>query len=147
MLVEQILPRARQRLATIDAGDSITDAAVQLTRPETDILVVCDANIAIGVISKSDIVAQAARGPLAPALTAPLATIMTRDIFSCRPSDSLLAVWAAAKPRRLQRVPILDAARRPIGIIYARDALQALLCVAENEEELLRDYIQGVGFH
>jgi CBS domain-containing protein len=46
----------------------------------------------------------------------------------------------------LQRVPIVDEGRRPIGIIYAREALQVLLSEAENQEELLRDYISGVGY-
>ncbi len=47
---------------------------------------------------------------------------------------------------RVQRVPILDEARRPLGIIYAREALQALLSESEDEDELLRDYISGVGY-
>jgi hypothetical protein len=46
----------------------------------------------------------------------------------------------------LQRVPILDEARRPLGIIYAREALQALLSESEDNEELLHDYISGVGY-
>ena len=49
------------------------------------------------------------------------------------------------RERGLQRVPILDEARRPLGIIYAREALQALLSESENENELLRDYISGSG--
>ena len=49
------------------------------------------------------------------------------------------------RERGLQRVPILDEARRPLGIIYAREALQALLSESENEDELLRDYISGSG--
>jgi CBS domain-containing protein len=50
------------------------------------------------------------------------------------------------RERGLQRVPIVDDGRRPIGIIYAREALQALLSEAENQDELLRDYISGVGY-
>jgi hypothetical protein len=41
---------------------------------------------------------------------------------------------------------MLDEARRPLGIIYAREALQALLSEAKNEEELLRDYVFGIGY-
>jgi CBS domain-containing protein len=50
------------------------------------------------------------------------------------------------RERGLQRVPVLDEGRRPLGIIYAREALQALLSEAENEEELLRDYVSGMGY-
>ncbi len=48
------------------------------------------------------------------------------------------------RERALQRVPILDEARKPLGIIHARQALPALLSEAENEGELLHYYISGV---
>jgi CBS domain containing-hemolysin-like protein len=50
------------------------------------------------------------------------------------------------RQRGLQRVPIVDDGRRPIGIIHVREALQALLSEAENQDELLRDDIAGVGY-
>jgi CBS domain-containing protein len=71
---------------------------------------------------------------------------MIRDVTYCRTHEILLDVWLAMRERELQRVPILDEARRPLGIIYAREALQALLSEVENEDELLRDYISGVGY-
>ena len=61
----------------------------------------------------------------------------------CRLSDHVIF----NSPGQLERYrPILDEARRPLGIIYAREALQALLSEAENQDELLRDYIAGVGY-
>jgi predicted transcriptional regulator len=72
--------------------------------------------------------------------------IMTRDVIYCRSHEILLDVWSLMRQRGLQRVPMLDEARRPLGIIYAREALQALLSEAKNEEELLRDYVFGIGY-
>ena len=71
---------------------------------------------------------------------------MTRDVTYCRADDVLLDVWSVMRERVVQRVPILDEARRPLDIIYAREALQALLSESEDEDELLRDYISGVGY-
>ena len=71
---------------------------------------------------------------------------MTRDVTYCRTHEVLLDVWSVMRERGLQRVPVLDKARRPLGIIYARDALQALLTESENEDELLRDYISGIRY-
>jgi hypothetical protein len=48
--------------------------------------------------------------------------------------------------RGLQRIPVLDGNRKPVGIIYARDALQCLLGEVEGEETLLRDYVMNVGY-
>jgi len=71
---------------------------------------------------------------------------MTRDVTYCRADEVLLDVWSVMGKRGLQRVPVLDKARRPLGTIYARDALRALLTESENEDELLRGYISGVGY-
>ncbi len=71
---------------------------------------------------------------------------MTRDVAYCRANELLRNVWSVMKERGLQRIPFLDDARSPIGVIYTRDALQNLLGEAENEDELLRDYIAGVGY-
>jgi predicted transcriptional regulator len=78
--------------------------------------------------------------------TARVDSIMTRDVTYCRAHEILLDVWSVMRERGLQRIPILDEAQRPLGIIYAREALQALLSESKNEDELLRDYISGVGY-
>jgi CBS domain-containing protein len=147
MLVQHILPRARDRLVAIETGASITKAAQMMARPMTDLLVVCEGDVAVGVITKSDIVAEVAKSGPGYAGVAEVTSIMTREMLSCGPFDAILDVLAALKARRLQRIPVLDDARNPLGVIYVRDALQALLCEAEAEDELLRDYIQGVGYH
>jgi hypothetical protein len=73
-------------------------------------------------------------------------TIMTRDVVSCTLNESLHGIWSVMKSRGLQRIPILDEDGRPVGIIYARDALQCLLSDVENDEALLRDYVMNVGY-
>ena len=50
------------------------------------------------------------------------------------------------KARGLQRIPIVDEATLPIGIMKARDAPQDLLGGVESEERLLRDYVIDVGY-
>jgi hypothetical protein len=51
------------------------------------------------------------------------------------------------KKRGLKNIPINDQDSGPVGVLNARDALQALLEEVENEESLLRDYVMGIGFH
>lgn len=71
---------------------------------------------------------------------------MTRDVISCRPGDVLHDIWSIMKERGLQRLPMVDQGGKPIGIVYARDALQRLLGESENDETLLRDYVMSVGY-
>src|SRR4051812_4384972 len=113
MFVEDILTRARERLAVIESGAHVADAARLLVRPHTDLIVVCDAGIAAGVVSKSDILAQVGAVDVASALAAPVSAIMTREILSCLASDHLLEVLTTTRERGLQRVPVLTETRAP----------------------------------
>ncbi len=138
MLAEQMLPKARERLATINAGAPIKEAA--------DLVVVCghDGGM-VGVLTKTDIVGQI-RLCNGGGCVARVDTIMTRDVISCRPDESLKDIWVVMKARGLQRIPMVDQGGKPIGIIYARDALQNLLGAVESDEALLRDYVMDVGY-
>jgi CBS domain-containing protein len=146
MLVEQLLSRACERLAVVDAAASIRDAARMMAEPHTDLVIVCRDRAAIGVVTKTDIVLHVSR-PSGAGLDSPVETVMTRDIATCRPCDPLADVWRMMKTRDLHRIPVLDDSRTPIGIVYARDALQCLLQEIETDDELLRDFISGVGYH
>jgi hypothetical protein len=50
------------------------------------------------------------------------------------------------KQRELKNIPIIDAESRPLGLLNARDVLQALLKNVEYEESLLIDYVAGIGY-
>ncbi len=145
MIVKTILPRALERLAVIEVGAPVKEAAALMSKPHTDLVVACDHGDMVGVLTKTDIVGQISRC-IGAGCTARVDSIMTRDVTYCRAHEVLLDVWSVMKERGLQRIPVIDAARRPLGIIYAREALQALLSESVNEDELLRDYISGVGY-
>jgi CBS domain-containing protein len=72
---------------------------------------------------------------------------MTRTVVLCRPSDLLHDVWLIMKARGLKNIPVVDEDSRPIGVLNARDALEALLKDVEYEEVLLREYVMCVGYH
>lgn len=145
MLVEHIMDRARARLVVIGARASLAEAARLMGRPHADLIVVCDGERAAGVVTKSDVVRPVALSRLDP--NAGLADLMSRDIVSCGADDRLIDVWLAMSDHGFSRVPVLDRAKRALGVVYARDALQALLSDAEHNEEALRAYVQGVGYH
>jgi len=145
MQVKEVLPRACERLAVIDAAASIRDAAHLMTEPHTNLVVVCRAGAAIGVITKKDIVDEISSSE-AFDLSAPVETVMTREVTHCLSSDPLADVWKTMKTRDIQSIPVLDENRVPVGIVYARDALQCLLQEVETDDQLVRDFISGVGY-
>ena len=50
------------------------------------------------------------------------------------------------KARGFHRIPVVDEKHNPVGIVYARDALQCLLNEVEIDDELVHEFISGVGY-
>ena len=147
MLVERALPIATMRLNTIQAGASLSDAAKLLCDTHISLLVVCSSDgVMVGVVSKTDIVRQIARSEGSCSTTS-TESVMTRDVTSCHPGDSLHDVLLKMKERGLVHVPIIDGDSKPVGVMNARDALQVLLGDVEYDVSFLRDYIMGIGYH
>lgn len=145
MFIEELLPKARERLVTI-ADDVPLIQAAKLLQAGTDLVIVCDsAGLLAGVITKTDIVAQISQCRGASCITA-AALAMTRDVVLCESKDLLHDVWARMKARGLKHVPVVDRESRPLGLLHARDILQVLLSESENEDAMLRDYVTGLGY-
>lgn len=145
MLVDRLLSEARQRLVTIAYGAPLIEVA-RLLQAGTDIVVVCDASgVLTGVVTKTDVVGQIGQCQGASCVTA-ASLVMTQDVLTCHPGDWLHDIWSTMKSRELKNIPVIDERSRPIGVLNARDALQALLKEVENEESLLRDYVMCIGY-
>ena len=145
MLVDRVLPMTRTRLVTVGYDAPMLKAA-QLLGGSLDLVVVCGPDgLLKGVITKTDIVRQIGQCHGSSCETA-ISSVMTRDVAICRPADWLHDVWSIMKERRLKNIPVADAESRPIGVLNARDALEALMLEVEQEETLLRDYVMCVGY-
>jgi CBS domain-containing protein len=145
-LVKHVLEAARKRLAVLSREASIIDAARILTNRETPLIVVCDAHgIAVGVISTSHVVDVLATAGV-DALGLNAGAIMTKPLLSCHVGENLQQVWAVLTSRTLPCAPILDDDGRAQGVLHARDVAIALLDEGSYEEQLLRNYVMGVGY-
>jgi CBS domain-containing protein len=146
ILVKHILEPARKRLAVLSEEASLFDAAQILRNRDTPLAVVCDSDgIAVGVISPSHIVNILATAGV-DAMGFNAGAIMTKPLLSCRIDEALEQVWTVMTSRTLPCAPILDEDGRAQGVLFARDVAIALLKEANYDEELLRDYVMGVGY-
>lgn len=145
--VETILPDTQENFVTISTKALLIDAARLLNGSERNLVVVCDeAGKIAGVITKTDIVNRISQCA-GQSCTRPVVTVMSRDVTFCRPEDPLCDVWSLIKQRGLKNMPVVNQDSLPLGVLNARDALQALLEDVQHEEELLRDYVMCVGYH
>jgi CBS domain-containing protein len=128
----------------IGTDATVQAAALALNEPAIGLVVVCHhGGEAAGVLSKSDLVRHLA---LSGSAGATAATLMTRRVVSCRPDDDVHAIWQAMTAQALQNMPVLGADSKPLGILDIRDAMNALLEQEEFEEQLLANYIAGIGY-
>ena len=145
--VESVLPAARARLAVLGTDARLVEAATLLTDAERNLIVIGDdAGRIAGVVTRTDIVRRIGHCT-GFSCTTEVKHVMSRKVISCRPEDWLEDVWRAFSTHRLKNIPVLDAEQTPIGILNVRDALLALLEDVQYEEQLLRDYVMGVGYH
>ena len=144
--IDNLLEKTRDRLLLIGDDRQLTEAASLLSDDTRHMVVVCDSvGVMVGVITRTDIVRQI-RHCQGCACTTACTAVMTRNVVSCESGDWLHEVLSIMKARGLQSVPVVDAERKPIGLLFARDALEMLLSEVEYEEELLRDYVMCVGY-
>jgi CBS domain-containing protein len=149
ILVQKIVPVARERLVTVKDDALLAEAGRLLDGRHINLVVVCDkGGVMAGIITRRDVVRQMSlflgQGC---ACTVPAAMAMTRDVIYCYPDDSLQDVWSIMKERKLLRIPIVTKSLRPLGVINARDLLLELLESSEHEGALLREYVMGLGYH
>lgn len=144
--IEELLPQAQDRLVTVGTGAPLTEAAQFLFEPTCRMVVVCDhAGIMMGVITRTDIIRQI-RHCQGCSCTTRCLMIMTTQVISCRPDDRLDEIWTVMKENGLHSVPVIDRGGRPLGLLSARDGLEALLASVECEKSLLSDFVMGVGY-
>lgn len=145
-LIHALLPRARERLIVISEVAPVVDAARLLTVAHTGLVVVCSPEgHTAGVVTKADVVREISTCT-GCSCTTRVSDIMTRDVISCLPGQSLSEVWAVMKEKALKQIPVVGDDLRPLGVLYANDALETLLSEVENSEVSLRDYVMGVGY-
>jgi CBS domain-containing protein len=144
MRVDGIRELTSARLVVISTDATLRTAASALSSRHIGLIIVCNnRNKAIGVVSKSDIIRHLTSVGLTET---PVVTLMSPDIVSCRPDDDLYATWQMMTTEGRQNVPVLSTDLVPLGVLDIRDALKTLLQEEKYQEQLLLNYVAGVGY-
>lgn len=144
MLIGHLKAATSPRLMMIDADATVQTAALSLAKPGIGLVIVCNGRGELaGVLSKSDLVRHLGN-PTWPA--PPVSALMSRSVVFCSPQDDLHTVWATMAERNLQNVPVVDVGAQPVGMLDIRDAMKALFEQEEMQEQMLFNYVAGVGY-
>jgi CBS domain-containing protein len=147
MTLQDILHNKGTRVMTISSDSTLDDAVQMLVQHNIGSLVVCDrpdctsADAMIGIVTERDILRACAtnRGQLT---TQTVAEVMTRDVCTSSPSDSVEDVMGLLTERRIRHLPVIDNGKL-VGMISIGDVVKAQHDSLSMENHYLRSYIHG----
>jgi CBS domain-containing protein len=142
MNVDGILRAKGANVVTIRPDASVGQLVDGLREERIGAMVVSeDGRTVLGIVSERDVVRGLAdRGPRI--LDAPVAELMTRQVFSCTPQDSVKHVMAEMTKRRIRHLPVI-AEGVLSGIVSIGDVVKNRLEEMETETNVLREAYIG----
>ncbi len=142
MNVRTILSAKGSNVETIPPSASITDAAKQLRNRNLGALIVSDSGTTVdGILSERDIIrALAIDG--AQTLDKRVDDLMTANVHTCTPDDTVANIMGTMTAKRIRHVPVVDN-NALCGMISIGDVVKIRLEEVESEAHALRDYISS----
>jgi CBS domain-containing protein len=142
MNVETILRGKGQKVATIRPDETVAAVVDRLVSQNIGALVVSANGASVdGIISERDIVhGLADRG--AGLLSLKVGDVMTRNVITCDPADTVDQLMAEMTNRRIRHFPVVEDGRL-CGIVSIGDVVKNRLDEVEYEARSLRSFIAG----
>ena len=140
MFVSDILAEKGGLVYTVTPGTTLSQVSRQLsTRRIGAVLIVDRLDKVAGIVSERDIVnAIATHG--APALELDASEVMTRNVITCDPDDSINHVMETMTRGRFRHLPVVRHGEL-LGLVSIGDVVKARLKETTHETEALRAYI------
>lgn len=143
MLVHQILAEKPSDKVLIIAEDAtIGEAAAILSERRIGCLVVSpDGERVNGIISERDIVREVGRRG-SPCLSEVIATVMTREITTCRRDDTSDRLMELMTEGRFRHLPVVEDGRL-VGLVSIGDVVKARISQLAMEHSAMQGMIMG----
>ena len=140
MNVAMILKHKGRAVTTAPADTTLIEIARKLAAKRIGAIVTLDGNGKLaGIISERDIIrCLGERGP--KCLDQPVSESMTRDVVTCRESDTLDELMAMMTVRRFRHMPVVEGGAL-VGIISIGDVVKHHIAEVEMEATAMREYI------
>ena len=139
MNVNAILNLKGRNVITVSSRDQVEQVLQILVKNRIGSVIAVDEGELCGIVSERDIVrAIAERGEAI--LHVPVAQIMTREVKTCRGSDTIHEIMEFMTAGRFRHMPVVEEGQL-VGIISIGDVVQRRIQLAELEADSMRSYI------
>jgi CBS domain-containing protein len=134
-----VAAKAEQKVVTVSPDATVRELVALLHEHNVGALVVSgDGTTVDGIVSERDVVRRLHSD--ADLLTATVASIMTGDVHTCSPDDSLDDMMSVMTERRIRHVPVCQEDRL-VGIISIGDVVKHKIDSLQFERDQLDHYV------
>ena len=145
MLVKEVYKKKESVVVQARPQDTIAHAANIMAKDKVgDIVIMDDNDNMVGILSERDIV-RALPEQGASLLEQPVQTLMTSDVETCRPEDSVEGIMKLMTERWFRHIPVLDEDGRVTTVICIGDLVKQRVEHLEAEAAHMREFIGGAG--
>lgn len=141
MLIADIIKSKGSDVVTASPTDTVADLAALLAEHRIGAVVVSSDGSAIdGIVSERDVVrAIPTRG--ADLLSVTVADIMTREVVTCTPRQTVVELADLMTQHRFRHLPVVDEDTL-VAIVSIGDIVKARTALLEDERDQLIGYVQ-----
>ncbi|HEY2827240.1 MAG TPA: CBS domain-containing protein [Pirellulales bacterium] len=145
MSLQEILQNKGSRVLSISPHATLADVVQKLVKHNCGSLVVCpddDCTRMLGIITERDILHACADHKM-PLENYQVSDVMSVDLATCSPHDSVQDAMGLMTARRIRHLPVMDDNNRLVGIVSIGDLVKQQHDQLTMENHYLKSYIQS----
>lgn len=140
MLISEVLARKTGGVVTLPAQTTVGALLARLAEHDIGALVVSSDGVEVaGIVSERDVVRRLAADG-SGLLDQPLSEIMTKQVQTCRPDETVDHLMVLMTEQRFRHVPVVDGDRL-VGIVSIGDVVKQRIGELQTERDHLTAYI------
>jgi CBS domain-containing protein len=134
MRVAEVMSRG---IEAVDPSANVQEAAIRMAELDVGAIFVGTEDAIAGVLTDRDVLLRVVvdgRNPVA----VKVGEVMSATLYSCREDDTVESALATMRERQIRRMPVYDAAGKPVGVVALSDLAKAV-SGPEQAHEALRE--------
>jgi CBS domain-containing protein len=137
--IADVLRAKGSLVATIDPDVPVSELLRALAEHNIGAIVVVGPSGVAGIVSERDVVRRLHETG-ADLLSSPVSAIMTADVYTCSPSDTVDSLTVVMTERRFRHVPVVSDGQL-VGIVSIGDVVKSRIGQLEQSQDQLQAYI------